>query len=68
MVEVVCRFHQVPEARQNGWLDFTFPDLDLTLHMRFLDCGKFKPLTYIWKDGVQASKFKVKFREPVPII
>ena len=53
---------------KNGWLDFAFPDLDLTLHMRFLDCGKFKPLTYIWKDGVQASKFKVKFREPVPII
>lgn len=40
----------------------------MTLHMRFLDCGKFNPLTYIWKEGVQASKFKVKFREPVPII
>ena len=53
---------------KNGWLDFTFPGLDMTLHMRFLDCGKFNPLTYIWKEGVQASKFKVKFREPVPII
>ena len=24
--------------------------------------------TYLWKEGVNAGKFKVKFREPVPII
>lgn len=52
----------------NGWLDINFPQLGITLHVRYLDSSKFKPLTYLWKEGVQASKFKVKFREPVPII
>lgn len=61
-------FIKMLKQGRDGWLDFTFPDLDMTLHMRYTDCGKFKPLTYIWKAGVQASQFKVKFREPVPII
>lgn len=52
----------------NGWLDISFPQLGLTLHVRYTDSTKFKPLTYLWKEGVHASKFKVKFREPVPII
>ena len=51
-----------------GWLDIAFPQLDVTLHVKCADCGKFKPLTYLWKEGVHAGKFKVKFREPVPII
>lgn len=51
-----------------GWLDFKFTQLDLTLHMRYLDSSKFKPLTYLWQEGLQASKFKVKFREPQPVI
>lgn len=51
-----------------GWLDIELVQLDLTLHVRYTSCTKFKPLTYLWKEGVHASKFKVKFREPVPII
>lgn len=53
---------------KDGWLDITFPQLDLTLHVKYTDSPKFKPLTYLWKEGVHASKFKVKFREPKPII
>lgn len=51
-----------------GWLDIAFPQLDLTLHVKYTDSSKFKPLTYLWKEGVHAGKFKVKFREPEPII
>ena len=34
----------------------------------FADCTKFTPLTYLWTEGVHAGKFRVKFREPKPII
>lgn len=53
---------------KDGWLDISFPQLDLTLHVKYADSPKFKPLTYLWKEGVHAGKFKVKFREPKPII
>ncbi len=53
---------------KDGWLDISFPQLDLTLRVKYTDSTKFKPLTYLWKEGVHASKFKVKFREPKPII
>ena len=35
---------------------------------RNADCTKFTPLTYLWTEGVHAGKFRVKFREPKPII
>ena len=59
---------------QAGWLkkyfelEISFPQLALTLRVKYTDCSKFQPLTYLWKEGVHAGKFKVKFREPVPII
>ena len=53
---------------KDGWLDIAFPQLDLTLRVRYTDSPKFTPLTYLWQEGVHAGKFKVKFREPVPII
>lgn len=51
-----------------GWLSLYFPQLELTLRVHYLDCPGFTPLTYLWKEGVQAGRFKVKFREPEPII
>ena len=53
---------------QAGWLEISFPQLALTLRVKYTDCSKFQPLTYLWKEGVHAGKFKVKFREPVPVI
>lgn len=53
---------------RDGWLDIAFPQLGLTLRVKYTDSTKFKPLTYLWKEGVHASKFNVKFREPKPII
>lgn len=51
---------------ENGWLNVNFTELNLTLRMFFVESSSYRPLTYLWKEGVQASRFKVKFREPVP--
>ncbi len=53
---------------RDGWLDIHFPDLDLTMRVFYVDSPAYTPLTSIWVDGVptQASRFKVKFCEPVP--
>lgn len=59
-------FIQFLKQGDKGWLNICFPALDLTLRMFYLEASSFKPLTYLWKEGVQASRFKVKFREPVP--
>lgn len=50
----------------DGWLNFWFSELDLTMRMFYVDSPSYRPLTYLWREGVQASRFKVKFREPVP--
>lgn len=50
----------------DGWLTMSFPELDLTLRMFYVSCPGYKPLTYLWKEGVQASRFKVTFKEPEP--
>lgn len=53
---------------EKGWLSLHLPQLDLTLRVFYLDCPGFTPLTYLWEEGVQAGRFKVKFREPKPVI
>lgn len=50
----------------DGWLSVYLPDLDLTMRMFYVSCTGYKPLTYLWKEGIQASQFKVTFREPEP--
>ncbi|MBQ7413818.1 MAG: hypothetical protein IJV09_00090 [Prevotella sp.] len=53
----------------DGWLSFNFPSLGLTMRMYYVEIqDKFKPLTYLWKEGVHAGHFRIKFREPDPII
>ncbi len=54
------------KAGEDGWLNIRFPELSLTMRMFYVDSPAYKPLTYLWKEGVHASRFKVKFREPVP--
>ena len=51
-----------------GWLNVKFTDLGLTLRMFYLDSTEPEPLTYLWREGKQASRFKIKFKEPNPII
>ena len=52
----------------NGWLNVKFTDLGLTLRIFYLDSSEPEPLTGLWKEGKQASRFKIKFKEPNPII
>lgn len=52
----------------NGWLTVVFPELNLTLRLFFVDSSAYRPLTCLWKIGVQASRYKVRFREPNPIV
>lgn len=51
---------------ENGWLSMRLPELSLTMRLYYIESTSYKPLTYLWKEGVHASRFKVKFREPVP--
>lgn len=61
-----CEFITFLKTGEDGWLNVKFTELNLTLRMFFVEPSAYKPLTYLWKEGVQASRFKVKFREPVP--
>ncbi len=51
-----------------GWLSLYFPQLELTMRVHYVESSNFTPLTYLWTEGVQAGRFKVKFHEPEPII
>ena len=59
-------FIQFLKTGNNGWLNVHFSELNLTLKMFYVECSDYKPLTYLWQEGVQASRYKVKFREPDP--
>lgn len=61
-------FIQFLKTGNDGWLTVAFPELGLSLRVFFVDCSSYRPLTYLWKEGVQASRYKVRFREPEPII
>lgn len=49
-----------------GWLKFSFPGLGLEIRVFYVESSSYSPLTYLWKEGVQAARFKIKFREPEP--
>ncbi len=63
-------FIQFLKQGSNGWLDVKFPTLGITLRMFYLDCSDVEPLSDLWNDGEakKASRFKVKFKEPNPIL
>lgn len=64
--EWLARYRDFIKYLKSGWLDFGFPELGLTMRMFYVESSAYKPLTCLWQDGVHASRFKVKFREPVP--
>lgn len=51
-----------------GWLTLEFPQIETETRVYYVESSGFTPLTYLWTEGVQAGRFKVKFREPEPII
>lgn len=63
-------FIQFLKQGSNGWLDVKFPTLGITLRMFYLDCSDVEPLSDLWNEGKtkKASRFKVKLKEPNPIL
>lgn len=51
---------------RDGWLTFRFRQLNLTMRMFYVSCGSYNPLTSLWQGEIQASRFKVTFKEPEP--
>lgn len=50
----------------NGWLNFSFPTLGLTMKMYCKEFpGGFTSLSNLWVSSEQCGAFKVTFREPV---
>ena len=49
-----------------GWLTVALPELALSMRMFYVSSSSYKPLTYLWREGVQASRFRVTLREPEP--
>lgn len=56
------------KSGDGGWLTVGFPGLGLTLRMFYMESSGYRPLTYLWQEGVQASRYRIRFREPEPII
>lgn len=52
----------------DGWLNIVLPSLGMTLRVFFYQSSGFRSLSYLWKEGVHAGRFKVTFREPEPTI
>ncbi len=59
-------FIQFLKQGKDGWLNVRFTEIDLELRMFYDDCLEPEPLTCLWKEGKQASRFKIKFKEPNP--
>ncbi len=64
--EWLRRYREFIAFLKAGWLSVHFTELDLWMQMFYVDCSAYKSLTYLWKEGVQASSFKVTFKEPEP--
>lgn len=65
-VERYRAFITLLKEGKDGWLTFRFRQLNLTMRMFYVSSSGYKPLTYLWNQGVQASRFKVTFKEPEP--
>ncbi len=52
---------------KDGWLNMTFRELPgLSMRCFYMEAGTFKALTHLAAQGVQASRYKIKFKEPNP--
>lgn len=65
-MERYAAFLSFLKTGDKGWLNVRFPSLGLELRMFYAGCSGFKTLTYVWQQGVQAGRFKVRFKEPEP--
>lgn len=52
---------------RSGWLTIRVPELERSYKMYYLSCSGYTQLTPIENNDI-AGKFKIKFREPIPVI
>jgi len=65
-VERYTAFVSFLKTGDNGWLNFSFPTLSLTMKMYCKEFpGGFTALSNLWVESEQCGAFKVTFREPV---
>lgn len=67
-LEKYMAFIRFLKTGKDGWLTITFTALGLTLKVFYIDSSAYRSLTYLWAEGMQASSYKVKFREPEPVL
>lgn len=60
------RFLSLVKRGNEGWVTMKLPTLGLTMRLFYVECPGHTPLTYLWQEGMQAARFKIKFREPEP--
>ncbi len=65
--EFVSRYSAFVAMLRSGWLEMRLPELNRTYRVYYQSCTEYSQLTYLDDDTV-AGKFKVKFREPIPVI
>ncbi|MDE5979751.1 MAG: hypothetical protein K2G84_06950, partial [Muribaculaceae bacterium] len=65
-IDRYSKFLTLVKQGKDGWVTMRLPSLGLTMRLFYVENTDFKSLTYLWKEGVQAGRFKVTFREPEP--
>lgn len=60
-------FIQFIKQGDKGWLNIRFTEIDMDIKVFYVDSPEPEPLTYLWKEGKQAARFKIKFKEPNPV-
>lgn len=54
------------DETHKGWLRLGLPTLGITMTLFMTGVTQVTPLTYLWQTGVQAAKYKIRFKEPEP--
>ena len=64
----VAHYNDFFTLLKSGWLNIRVSELNKTYRMYYKECSNYEQLTYFDDEAVYASRFKVKFREPVPTL
>lgn len=65
--EFLAKYNAFVSMLKSGWISMRLPELGKTFRMYYDSCTEYTQLTP-FEGGDVAGKFKIKFREPNPII
>lgn len=67
--EFYTRYSSFLSLLRSGWLDIKVPELDKTYKVYYKECSGYSQLVPLSEStGEVGARFKVKFREPSPVI